>query len=51
MKNTIFLLSYIALSQFDMSNADNVNIAYTNYTYSDPNKCTLVQADPDKVKK
>lgn len=29
----------------------NVNADYTDYTFSNPDQCTLIQADPGKVNK
>lgn len=28
---------------------ENTNVAYTDYVFGDPNKCTVTQADADKV--
>ena len=46
-RSLILLILLYSLLPFFL--ADNVNTAYTDYTWGDPNKCTVINDDSNKV--
>ena len=44
MRKLLIFLSFLGIIY-----GDNVDVAYTDYSFGDPNKCTVTQADADKV--
>ena len=49
MRLSLIYLLFLLFSLEHGSRADNVNVPYTNYDFPDPNVCTVINDDANKV--